>query len=74
MEKSRKTEFSSFKDFESQGHGVRLWCGKIQDLCDGSICPTCHMFPVNTASSSSILSKPSLTDLERSSTLTDSEE
>jgi len=22
-----------------------LWCGKVQERCDGSRCPKCHLFP-----------------------------
>jgi hypothetical protein len=26
---------------------AQLWCGKVQGLCDGNICLTCHLFPRN---------------------------
>ena len=25
--------------------GKKLWCGRIQGFCDGSICVDCHLFP-----------------------------
>lgn len=40
----------------------KLWCGKIQALCSGNACRTCHLFPVRSVERRSILSQPSLTD------------
>lgn len=45
----------------------KLWCGKVQGLCDGSLCPTCHLFPIMDSKNMSVergslISSSSLTD------------
>ncbi|MGA1873623.1 MAG: hypothetical protein ACMUHY_08110 [Thermoplasmatota archaeon] len=46
-----------------------LWCGKVQGLCDGTVCASCHLFPVSedkmTVENDSTIDNPTLTDHEK---------
>ena len=52
----------------------KLWCGKIQALCNGNACQTCHLFPARSVENRSILSTPSLTDHKRIGLIRENEE
>ena len=45
---------------------TQLWCGKVQGLCDGTLCVTCHLFPKDdtlfSVERDSTIDKPTLTD------------
>lgn len=45
---------------------TKLWCGRVQMLCDGSLCSDCHLFQNDSklfdVEKDSIIDKPSLTD------------
>jgi hypothetical protein len=45
---------------------TQLWCGKVQGLCDGNACLTCHLFPRDASlfsvENDSTIDKPTLTD------------
>ncbi|MFW3145805.1 MAG: hypothetical protein ACMUIE_03220 [Thermoplasmatota archaeon] len=63
----RKSPFSPFLSLERLALAPKLWCGKVQGLCDGTACATCHLFPnrKNTdfeVDRGSLLSSPSLID------------
>jgi len=46
-----------------------LWCGKVQGLCDGSLCVECHLFPARedrmSVEADSMIDSPTLTDHEK---------
>ncbi|MGA1819600.1 MAG: hypothetical protein ACMUHU_01180 [Thermoplasmatota archaeon] len=46
-----------------------LWCGKVQGLCDGSLCVDCHLFPGRedrmSVEANSTIDTPTLTDHEK---------
>jgi hypothetical protein len=50
------------KDYLFRRTEPKLWCGRVQGLCDGSLCSACHLFPEKDLSSNSILSRPTMTD------------
>jgi len=46
-----------------------LWCGKVQGLCDGSLCVDCHLFPARqdriSIKANSTIDTPTLTDHDK---------
>jgi hypothetical protein len=52
----------AFKDLRQSLRENRLWCGKVQSLCDGSLCRSCHLFPPEDMEATSLITTPSLTD------------
>ncbi|HHD16366.1 MAG TPA: hypothetical protein ENK47_06620 [Euryarchaeota archaeon] len=52
----------------------KLWCGKVQGLCDGTLCTSCHMFPYRDLDSNSLISSPSLVDHTSIGLIRDEEE
>ena len=52
----------------------KLWCGRVQELCDGTRCADCYMFTIPDIERSSLLSGPTLTDHKKVGLIRDDED
>lgn len=74
MEELTKKRPLIMKDFQHKRTRPKLWCGRVQGLCDGSLCSACHLFPEKDLTSDSILSRPTMTDHASIGLIRDEEE